>query len=159
MQHARHPACKCRPPASPAMRSIRPHATPWRAPWCRPISWYNPLSRLRINLLLTALLLASCGGGQTGSTPTPAPDAANLSTADVEQVIAQAVQEAGARGMPATIAVVDRSGNVLAVFQMHDTVDPIRVDSGRGVVGGLEGISVVPAALGAISQAITGAYL
>ena len=117
------------------------------------------MSRLRINLLLAVLLLASCGGGQTGSTPTPAPDAANLSTADVEQVIAQAVQEAGARGMPATIAVVDRSGNVLAVFQMHGAVDPIRVDSGRGVVGGLEGISVVPAALGAISKAVTGAYL
>ena len=109
--------------------------------------------------MFAALLLASCGGGQTGSTPTASPDAANLSATDVEQVIAQAVQEAGARGMPATIAVVDRSGNVLAVFQMHGAVDPIRVDSGRGVVGGLEGIRVVPAALGAISKALTGAYL
>ena len=89
----------------------------------------------------------------------PAPDAQSLSTADVEQVIAQAVQEAEARSMPATIAVVDRSGNVLAVFQMHGARDPIRVDSGRGVAGGLEGIKVVPAALGAISKAITGAYL
>lgn len=105
------------------------------------------------------LLLAACGGGQGAATPTASPSAQSLSTADVEQVIAQAVQEAQARATPATVAVVDRSGNVLAVFQMHAAQDPVRVDSGRGVAGGLEGISVVPAALAAISKAITGAYL
>lgn len=74
-------------------------------------------------------------------------------------MISQAVQEASARSAPATIAVVDRSGNVLAVFQMHGAKDPIRLDSGRGVTGGLEAIDVLPAALGAISKAVTGAYL
>ena len=113
----------------------------------------------RISLLFALLLLAACGGGQGASTPTASPDAQNLGVADVQQVIAQAAQEAAARGAPATIAVVDRSGNVLAVFQMHGAKDPIRVDSGRGVTGGLEGIKVVPAALGAISKALTGAYL
>ena len=112
-----------------------------------------------LSFAATALLLAACGGGQGGSAPPPSPASQNLSVADVEQVIAQAVQEAQARTAPATIAVVDRSGNVLAVFQMHGAQDPIRVDSGRGVSGGLEGIQVVPAALGAISKAVTGAYL
>ncbi len=108
---------------------------------------------------VTALLLAACGGGQNGSSAAPSPSAQNLSAADVQQVIAQAVQEAQARSAPATIAVVDRSGNVLAVFQMHGAKDPMRVDSGRGVSGGLEGIKVAPAALGAIAKALTGAYL
>lgn len=107
----------------------------------------------------TALLLAACGGSQGGSAAAPAPGGQRLSVADVQQVIAQAVQEAQARAAPATIAVVDRSGNVLAVFQMQGAVDPIRVDSNRGVSGGLEGIKVVPAALGAIAKAVTGAYL
>lgn len=105
------------------------------------------------------MLLASCGGGGGSSPVTPSPDAASLSTVDVGQVIAQAAQEAAARHAPATIAVVDRAGNVLAVFQMRGAIDPIRVDSGRGVTGGLEGIQVLPAALGAISKALTGAYL
>ena len=112
-----------------------------------------------LSCALTALLLAACGGGQRASTPPSSPAAQNLSVVDVEQVIAQAVQEAQARAAPATIAVVDRGGNVLAVFQMNGAPDPIRVDSGRGVSGGLEGIQVVPAALGAIAKAVTGAYL
>ena len=44
--------------------------------------------------------------------------AQNLTVADVQQVIAQAVGEAQARGALATIAVADRVGNVLGVFQM-----------------------------------------
>src|SRR5579859_1834750 len=106
-------ACKCPPPASPAMPSIKPRATAWRAPWCPPISWYSHLSRLvtSLSFAATALLLTACGGSQGGSAAAPAPSAQHLSVADVEQVIAQAVQEAQARAAPATIAVVDRSGN------------------------------------------------
>ena len=44
----------------------------------------------------------------------------NLTVADVQRVIAQAVAEAQARGVNATIAVVDRVGNVLAVYRMGD---------------------------------------
>ena len=119
------------------------------------------MSRIRNKsaLLLATLLLAACGGGQDATAPVPAASAQSLTTADVEQVISQAVQEAGARNAPATIAVVDRVGNVLAIFQMHGAVDPIRVDSGRGIQGGLEDIDVLPASLGAIAKALTGAYL
>src|SRR5690348_15161045 len=140
-------ACRYPPAASPVMPSTRPRATAWRARSCPRTSWYSRLSRrvTSLSFAATALLLAACGGGQGGSAPPPSPASQNLSVADVEQVIAQAVQEAQARTAPATIAVVDRSGNVLAVFQMHGAQDPIRVDSGRGVSGGLEGIQVVPA--------------
>src|SRR3546814_1753884 len=41
------------------------------------------------------------------------------STADVERVLAQAIAEAQARGLPSVIAVTDRVGNVLAVFRMN----------------------------------------
>ena len=42
----------------------------------------------------------------------------NLSAADVGQIIAQAAAQANAQGAAATIAVVDRVGNVLGVFRM-----------------------------------------
>lgn len=82
-----------------------------------------------------------------------------LTTADVQQVIAQAVAEASALGESATIAVVDRVGNVLAVFRMNGADTQVTIDSGRNVVGGLEGINVIPDTLAAISKAQTGAYL
>ncbi len=82
-----------------------------------------------------------------------------LTVADVETVIAQAVAEATALGENATIAVVDRVGNVLAVFRMNNADTQVRIDSGRNVSGGLEGISVIPDTLAAISKAMTGAYL
>src|SRR3546814_19673552 len=84
-----------------------------------------------------ALLLTSCGGGGGGGTPTPTPSptptptptptgglytppaAAALTTADVERVLAQAIAEAKARGLPSVIAVTDRVGNVPAVFRMN----------------------------------------
>ncbi len=87
-------------------------------------------------------------------------DASSLLTvADVEAVISQAVAEAGALNENATIAVVDRVGNVLAVFRMNTADTEVTIDSGTSVVGGLEGISVIPDTLAAISKAQTGAYL
>jgi len=79
--------------------------------------------------VLAYLALTACGGGSGGSTVgtdttagncsgSCATPAAFLSVADVEQIIAQAVGEANALGVGATIAVVDRVGNVLAVFRM-----------------------------------------
>jgi len=121
---------------------------------------------------LAASLLVGCGGGSSSPTTgtAPAPTAASctgscatgnskLTSSDVEQIIAQAALEAQARATPATIAVVDRVGNVLAVFKMRNSRDTVTISGGRGVVGGLEGLRVIPAAAAAIAKAVTGAYL
>ncbi|MSP44173.1 MAG: hypothetical protein EXR08_12595, partial [Alphaproteobacteria bacterium] len=68
-------------------------------------------SHLRRTLLLLGALLL---GGQAAG----AQNLQNLTDMDVYRIIAQGVQEAGARNNPATIAVTDRVGNVLAVYQM-----------------------------------------
>lgn len=111
----------------------------------------------------SALWLAGCGGGGltestcTGSCATRTPQ--RLEVADVERVMAQAINEAQARGVSATIAVTDRSGNVLGVFRMNGADTEITVNGGRGIAGGLEGITIIPDSLAAIAKAITGAYL
>jgi hypothetical protein len=80
--------------------------------------------------MLGTALLVGCSGGSpvtptTGTDTTPmnctgscATANSNLTAADVQQVIAQAVAEAQARSANATIAVVDRVGNVLGVYRM-----------------------------------------
>ncbi len=141
---------------------------------------------------LAAGLLANCGGGaDTGSDDgtaagiepgarffgkIPFPALASLTSADVQRIIAQAVNEANAQGVGATIAVTDRVGNVLAVFQMNNadvnlravaevprTIQqgPLKGDVLRGADGsGLDGLSIPGAAgVGAIAKAVTGAYL
>ncbi len=86
-----------------------------------------------------------------------------LAASDVSQIISQAVGEAQARDARATIAVVDRVGNVLAVARMTDADEFITVTStnelGASVTGGLEDLNFIPASLAAIAKAITGAYL
>jgi len=80
----------------------------------------------------------------------------------VETVIARAIVEAQARNTKATIAVVDRVGNVLAVYAMTGASPTVTVRSTQGAAridGGLENVAVVPATLAAIAKAITGAYL
>jgi uncharacterized protein GlcG (DUF336 family) len=128
------------------------------------------LSRIALACLLA--LLHGCGGGGGGDAigctsncgpvppgpPPPAPTAA-LTVADVQQVIRQAVGEAQARSARATVAVVDRSGNVLAVFRMTGAATTFRITSGRGVGGGLEDVDVLPDGFAAIAKALTGAYL
>jgi uncharacterized protein GlcG (DUF336 family) len=102
------------------------------------------------------------------STPAAAP-ALNLTESDVNTVVLQAVNQASALGAPATIAVVDRVGNVLAVTQMMGAPPIATVTSRTGVAttnltamppteNGLEGVAV-PTTLAAISKALTGAYL
>jgi uncharacterized protein GlcG (DUF336 family) len=116
--------------------------------------------------LIGALLsLAACSGGDGGigsdsgcagfcsDTPTA------LTVAEVKQVIAQAAAEANARSAPATIAVVDRTGNPLGVFRMTGADPSLTTDGARGVSGGLDNVTVVPSTMGALSKAITGAYL
>jgi hypothetical protein len=86
-------------------------------------------SSVLTGFVAAAALLAACGGGSTPvdpATPTLAQEcsgscagaASFLSVSDVQRVLAQAVAEAQARNARATIAVVDRVGNVLAVYRM-----------------------------------------
>jgi uncharacterized protein GlcG (DUF336 family) len=83
-----------------------------------------------------------------------------LTQAEVQQIIAQAAGEARARNLPATIAVVDRVGNVLAVFAMTGSNQRLVVPRGpNGSTHDLQGIDVPGAVAGAIAKAITGAYL
>jgi len=135
------------------------------------------------SLSALALVLASCGGGGSsggggGGTPTPSPAPAPaptavytapaqeaLTTAEVQRIITQAVGEARARGLPSIIAVTDRVGNVLGVYFMNGA--RTRMLTSRLAATGqlnprpdvdLQGVEV-ESTMGAISKAITGAYL
>jgi uncharacterized protein GlcG (DUF336 family) len=119
-------------------------------------------------LAVLAVLLGSCGGGGGADTTPAAPVACttcNTSTADVltvadtQNIIAQAVGEANARGLHATIAVSDRVGNILAVYRMTGAQPDVLITSFRGVVGGLEGFNKIPDTYAAVSKAVTAAYL
>lgn len=129
--------------------------------------------KLRLCLLLVVALWG-CGGGAGGDGgPTVAAEAAGctggcaaatpiaLTVAEVERIVSQAVLEAQTRGALATIAVVDRSGNVLAVFRMTGagTTFTVTGNGGRAGVRGLEAVNTVGTEYAAISKAITGAYL
>ncbi|HUP93130.1 MAG TPA: heme-binding protein [Solimonas sp.] len=123
---------------------------------------------------LALLALGACSGGDAQVSPTQGttgPTSCNgfcqdtptrLTQGDVAKVIAQAVAEARARNVFATIAVVDRVGNVLAVFEMDDPatsgVNRITITSGEPTDGGLDGVQIVPASLGAIAKALTATY-
>lgn len=111
-----------------------------------------------------AALLVACSGGGDGISGTGCDGfcqtaAERVEVADIERILAQGIAEAQARGAAATIAVVDRVGNVLGVYRMAGADVGITVDSGRGVQGGLEQIGIIPDTLAAISKAITAAYL
>ena len=142
-------------------------------------------------IVSTALILGGCGGdgsaGGSGSgggvtpppppppppTPPPPPPAGRvyadpapeaLNVADVERAITLAVAESQARNRPSTIAVVDRVGNVLAVFVMNGANLRLKVPDAPGGAAfntELQGLDLpAPAAVaGAIAKAITGAYL
>ncbi|NML92736.1 heme-binding protein [Novosphingobium olei] len=126
-----------------------------------------------------SLALAGCGGGDSSGsvaptpTPTSTPGSARvyptlaseaLTVSDVQKVIAQAVGEAQALNYPAVIAVVDRVGNVLAVYRMNGA--PTRMIfskiTGAGTENatptGFQGVNV-EASMGAIAKAVTAAYL
>jgi uncharacterized protein GlcG (DUF336 family) len=128
------------------------------------------------------MLVVSVGGvlfGCEGTPDTPNTGTANtpnanfqalapLTVADVQTIIAQAVTQAVASNVRATLAIVDRGGNVLGVFQMTNAPLMTLIGSSssprcaEGVaqtsICGLEG-QRVPATLAAISKAGTGAFL
>lgn len=123
-----------------------------------------------------ALIASACGGGggstsSIGTDPTPVGCSGNCATAssfltadDVGKIIAQGVFEAQAQQKNATIAVVDRVGNVLAVYQLggaDNVLVATRPDQAGGstISGGLEGVVAPIGAAAAIAKAVTGAYL
>lgn len=110
----------------------------------------------------------ACTGDPVG---TNCSNGESLSPSDVQQVISQAVEEARANGVEnATIAVLDRVNNVLAVWQMMpdpDPLDPLPIN--LSLVGGprsnltsprsgLVGVNI-PNTLAAISKAGTASFL
>ena len=134
-----------------------------------------------MSLVLVFVLVVSVGGvlfGCEGTPDTPNTGTANtpnanfqalapLTVADVQTIIAQAVTQAVASNVRATIAVVDREGNVLGVFQMTNAPLTTLIGSSyrraalrvaQPSICGLEG-QQVPATLAAISKAGTGAFL
>ena len=159
----------------------------------------SKLSKTVTAMLLT-IAIGSCSDGTpsgdpSGADPTTGCDGscfesgAFLSVDDVQQIIAQSVQEALARNVNATIGVVDRVGNVLGVYRMGnreerfvilstdvtdaDGIIDANLDQTYAISGGLEGIKLPEADasgggalagvnldhLAAVSKAITGAYL
>ncbi len=127
---------------------------------------------VRVAAIACVAIASSCGGsggggssssstGSTGCTGACPTVQASLAVSDVQRIVAQAVGEAQARNVHAQIAVVDRVGNVLAVFQMDGAPATVAISSGLGVQGGLDGIpqGTIPATLAAITKALTGAYL
>jgi uncharacterized protein GlcG (DUF336 family) len=81
-----------------------------------------------------------------------------LSIDDVKLIVRQAVGAAEQLGVNATLAVLDRAGNVLAVYSMPGAQAETTISSGILDATGLEG-AVVPVSLAAISKAGTAAYL
>ena len=130
-------------------------------------------SRVSAFVVASSLVLASCGGGDNDTTAPPTttpttpasfyarPDAVALTSDEVSRIVAQGVGEAQARGLPSVISVVDRVGNVLAVYRMNGAnpiaTIPIPATAG-GVAFDAQGVSF-PAEMGAIAKAITAAYL
>jgi uncharacterized protein GlcG (DUF336 family) len=122
--------------------------------------------------LVTTLALATVGcggGGGGGGGGSQSGGGANfgcdggcayqaLTPADVTVILQQAVTATRELGTAGTFAVLDRVGNVLAVYQMNGAPATTTINGQLGAGGGLEG-AVVPSTLAAISKAGTGAYL
>jgi hypothetical protein len=101
---------------------------------------------------------SSGGGGGSGSVYA-APANESLSSAEVGNIVARAAAQAKGQGTPAVIAVVDRVGNVLAVFRMTGAPATAHItDAPNGDNIDVQGLDV-PAEAAAIAKAITGAYL
>ena len=142
----------------------------------RPSPWASACS-------IALLLLSACGGGSGSSSggggiaaaPAPSPTATAgavytapvreaLTVSEVQRIIAQAAGEADARNLPAVIAVTDRVGNVLAVYNMNGARSRTLI-SRLTATGELNDVDVdlqgttIDSTIAAIAKAITGAYL
>jgi len=126
---------------------------------------------------IAALLLASCGGGGGGGNQQPQPPPPDpplggqavfqtpalvgLTVADIQRIIAQGVAEAQAQNQPSGFVVIDRVGNVLAVFVMNGADLTLRTPPApNGQSTDLQNLNLpAPAALaGGISKALTSSY-
>jgi uncharacterized protein GlcG (DUF336 family) len=135
------------------------------------------VNRAASTIAIAALLLASCGGGggtaggdtsapqpQIPQTPTAVfqtPTQESLSVADIQRIIAQGVAEATAQNQPSGFVVIDRVGNVLAVFTMNGANLTLRTPPApNGQSTDLQNLNLpAPAALaGGISKALTSSY-
>ena len=117
----------------------------------------NAVARSLIALTYaTALAFSFCTGAQAQTAP-------NLTIADIDKIVGQALAEASARNATnGAIAVVDRVGNVLGVYALDPTNIPLMtITSGRSIPAnnGLEAVNILPSTYGALAKAITGAYL
>lgn len=130
-------------------------------------------SKIRISLrstflfILFSVFISCSGGGNSGrSGGSDGSDFGcdgsctnlNLTSAEVRQIISQGVTAVQRLSVNATFAVVDRVGNVLAVYQMDGAPATTTINGKIGASGGLEGVPV-PSTLAAISKAGTGAFL
>jgi uncharacterized protein GlcG (DUF336 family) len=118
-----------------------------------------------VGRLFAVLLLVGASGVACAGFCHPVSDAPqSLSIQDVEAIVGRTATIAGL-SRKATIAVVDRVGNVLAVYRSGTTNNGFDVTIRSGLVTstefgdlGLENASV-PDTLAAIAKAVTGAYL
>jgi uncharacterized protein GlcG (DUF336 family) len=106
-----------------------------------------PQARLLSLLAKTIFVIALCS---------PHVAAQSLTAADVQTLIAQSVSAAVQLNQQVTVAVTDREGNVLGVFQMTGANSTTQIRSVGANGRGLEGLNV-PAFAAAISKAGTGA--
>jgi hypothetical protein len=97
-----------------------------------------------ISISLISILLASCSsggssnGGQDGGCDGGCAKQ-SLTASDVSLILRQGISEATLRGLSANLAVLDRVGNVLAVYKMPGASINTKIDGQIGASGGLEG--------------------
>jgi uncharacterized protein GlcG (DUF336 family) len=95
-------------------------------------------------------------GSITPPLPSNVVTAGDLSSSEVQTLIAQAVSAAAQLNRPVTVAVVDREANVLGVFKMTGAPTSTVIRGGGTAGRGLEGLNV-SSTLAAISKAGTAA--
>jgi len=104
--------------------------------------------KLNMKKLLFAFIVAQFTFGFSGCSSNyspvvpPVTQAGSLTTADVNQLVAQAVEQADRLSQKVVVAVSDRSGNILAVYRMNNS-----------------SASVWDVNVGAVPKARTAAYL
>ena len=129
-----------------------------------------PRKSLLLSFATLVAVVSGCGGGSGsgGATSGGDPNAnfncdggcanQSLSVDDVTTILRQAVTAAQNMGVAGTFAITDRTGNVLALYQMNGAPQTTTINGQTGASGPLEGLAV-PSTLAAISKAGTGAYL
>ena len=115
-----------------------------------------------LGTLLVVAALSACQSDEPPAFPPGGDCVANaappLSTTEIERVLRQAGAEAQVQGVAATIAVVNRQGDFLTVFQMFGADSTTRLDPALPIQPQLAGLDI-PSTFVALSKAGTGAFL